>query len=338
MGHAQRGSDGSEAGTAKVWRMVDETIARLGLILFVFVAATIAVLIVTNWVPDRPVSALVGRWARPPSQFLDVGGLKVHLRDEGVVSDAAPIILIHGTSSSLHTWDGWVPHLVDTRRVVTFDLPGFGLTGPSPDANYTIDAYVAFMGNLLEALKIKRCVFGGNSLGGNVAWETTHAMPDRVEGLILVDAGGYPFNSASTPIGFRLAKIPVLNRLMEKIFPRSLIEASLRNAYGDPSKVTADTVDLYFDMATRAGNRRALVQCFQQSDLGAHANRIATLTTPTLILWGGRDELIPPSNAERFHRDIKGSELVIFPELGHVPQEEDPVQTAAAAKAFLNRR
>ncbi len=315
-----------------------KTIVRLGLILFAVVAVTIVVLIVINWVPDRPVSALVGRWATPPSQFLDVGGLKVHLRDEGVVSDAVPIILIHGTSSSLHTWDGWVPHLGGTRRVVTFDLPGFGLTGPSPEANYTMDAYVVFIGNLLKALDIKRCVLGSNSLGGNVAWETALAMPDRVEGLILVDAGGYPFKSASIPIGFRLARIPVLNRFMENILPRSLIEASLRNVYGDPSKVTADTVDLYFDMAVRAGNRRALLQRFQQSDFGAHADRIATLRTPTLILWGGRDQLIPPSNAERFHHDIEGSELVTFPELGHVPQEENPVQSVAAAKAFLNKR
>jgi pimeloyl-ACP methyl ester carboxylesterase len=309
--------------------------SRVGLILFAVLAAIAAVFVAINWVPDRPVSALVGRWAQPPSRFLDAGGMKVHLRDEGVASDPIPVVLIHGTSSSLHTWDGWARDLKATRRVITFDLPGFGLTGPSPKANYSIDAYVTFMGAFLDALDIRRCVLGGNSLGGNVAWETAYAMPGRIEKLILVDAGGYPLNPTSIPIGFRLAGIPVLNRLMENILPRSLIEASLRKVYGDPSKITAETVDLYFDMATREGNRQALARRFQQSDFGARADRIATLKTPTLIIWGGLDGLIPPSNAERFHRDIQGGELVIFPELGHVPQEEDPVRTVAAARAFL---
>ncbi|HZV20756.1 MAG TPA: alpha/beta hydrolase, partial [Hyphomicrobiales bacterium] len=290
-----------------------------------------------NWQPDRPLSDLAARWAKPPSRFLDIGGMKVHTRDEGVVSDPVPIVLIHGTSSSLHTWDGWVQDLKTARRVITFDLPGFGLTGPSPEAIYTIDAYVAFMGKFLDAFNIKSCVLGGNSLGGEVAWETASAMPERVEKLILVDAGGYPLNATSMPIGFRLARLPVLNRLMENVLPRSLIAASLRNVYGDPSKVSAQTVDLYFDMATREGNRRALAQRFQQTEFGAHVDRIRSLKMPTLILWGDRDRLIPPANAERFHRDIQGSELVIFPGLGHVPQEEDPVRTVAAVRAFVDK-
>jgi pimeloyl-ACP methyl ester carboxylesterase len=314
-----------------------QTMARLGLLLVGVFAAAIAVFVAINWQPDLPVSDLVARWAKPPSRFLDIGGMTVHTRDEGIVSDPMPIVLIHGTSSSLHTWDGWVEALKTTRRVITFDLPGFGLTGPSPQAIYSIDAYVAFMRKFLDALNIKRCVLGGNSLGGEVAWETASAMPDQVEKLILIDAGGYPLNATSMPIGFRLARLPVLNRLMEKVLPRSLIAASLRNVYGDSSKVTAETVDLYFDMAAREGNRRALAQRFQQTEFGAHVDRIASLRMPTLILWGGRDRLIPPANAERFHRDIQGSELVIFPELAHVPQEEDPAQTVTAVRAFVDK-
>jgi pimeloyl-ACP methyl ester carboxylesterase len=307
----------------------------LGIAFVVFVALT-AAFVAANWVPDRPVSALASRWAQPPSRFLEVGGMKVHIRDEGVASDPVPIVLIHGTSSSLHTWTGWVQELKGSRRVITFDLPGFGLTGPSPDANYTADAYVAFMRRFLDDVGVQHCVLGGNSLGGDIAWQTAYVMPDRVEKLILVDAGGYKLKSQSIPIAFRLANIPVLNRLMETVLPRRLVEASLRNVYGDPSKIAADTVDLYFDMAARAGNRRALVQRFAQSDFGTHADRISALRMPTLILWGGLDRLVPPSNAEQFHRDIPGSSLVIFPGLGHVPQEESPAETVAAVKAFLN--
>jgi pimeloyl-ACP methyl ester carboxylesterase len=246
--------------------------------------------------------------------------------------------LIHGTSTSLHTWEGWVRALEDNHRVITFDLPAFGLTGPSPEGDYTIAAYVRFVGALLDKLGIQSCVLGGNSLGGNVAWETTRAMANRIDKLILVDSGGYPSISTSVPLGFRFARLPVLKRFLEVVTPRSLVEASVRNVYGDPSKVTPELVDQYFDMIVRTGNRRALGQRFAQADFGADAGRIAELKLPTLIMWGGRDRLIPPGDAERFHHDIDGSRLAIFPDLGHVPQEEDPARIAAAVIDFLQAR
>jgi pimeloyl-ACP methyl ester carboxylesterase len=308
------------------------------LVILVIAVVAFGSIIALNWTPDRPLSTLTARWAPPPSIFVPLLGVQVHLRDQGLRDSPIPIILIHGTSASLHTWEGWVSALEDRHRIITFDLPAFGLTGPSLEADYTFAAYVRFVGTLLDKLGIQRCVLGGNSLGGNVAWETTRAMPDRIDKLILVDSGGYPLNSTSTPLGFRLARLPVLNRFMEVVTPRSLIEASLRNVYGDPSKVTPELIDRYFDMMVRTGNRRALVQRFAQSDYGANADRIAELKLPTLILWGGCDRLIPPRTAERFHRDIDGRRLTIFPDLGHVPHEEDPARTAAAVIDFLQAR
>lgn len=303
-------------------------------LLIIFIVA-LGALFAIGYAPDVPAAALEARWAAPPSKFIDLAGMKVHIRDEGPRDDATPIILIHGTSSSLHTWDGWARELKASRRVISFDLPGFGLTGPSPDENYTIGAYVRFVGLLLDQLGIQKCVIAGNSLGGNIAWATAQALPGKVEKLILVDAGGHPLQSASVPLGFRLAQVPVINKLTAIILPRPLIKASLENVYGDPAKVTPELVDQYFDMATRAGNRRALVQRFSQSDRGADSAKIAEIKTPTLIIWGARDRLILPDHAELFHREIAGSKLVIFDDLGHVPQEEDPKRTVEAVKAFL---
>lgn len=288
-----------------------------------------------TWAPDRSVDELRARWAQPPSRFLEVEGLQVHLRDEGPRDDPRPIILLHGTSASLHTWDGWVQALKAQRRIIRFDLPGFGLTGPFPDGDYRPAHYLRFMGALLDKLGIARCVLAGNSFGGQVAWLTALADPQRVEKLILVDSAGYPFQSSSVPIGFRIARIPVLNQLLRMILPRSLVEASVRNVYGDPGKVTPALVDRYYDIALREGNRDALVRRFAQFPSGPEAVRIAELKLPVLILWGGRDRLIPPEDAARFHRDIAGSELAVFPGLGHVPHEEDPESTAAAVRKFL---
>ena len=303
-------------------------LAALVLLAVMFIAATYA--------PDRSVLDLKARWAKAPSVFLDVSGMKVHLRDEGPLDDPSPIILIHGTSSSLHTWEGWVRLLKGQRRVICFDLPGFGLTGPSPDNDYTIANYVRFMKAMLDRLGIRHCVLAGNSFGGWVAWETALALPERIDRLILVDANGYPRNSTSIPIGFRVARIPVLNRLLDMTLPRRIVASSVREVYGDPSRVTPELVDRYYEITLRAGNRHALVERFKEAQPGFDAYRIRELKLPTLILWGGRDRLIPPDNAARFHRDIAGSRLVIFDTLGHVPQEEDPVRTAAAAMKFLD--
>ena len=287
------------------------------------------------WAPDVPVEALQATWAPPPSQFITVNGLSVHLRDEGPRDDSLPIVLAHGTSSSLHTWQGWTDSLQATRRVIRFDLPGFGLTGPSADNDYRMEAYVRAVIGVMDALGVQRAVVGGNSLGGGIAWHVAVAHPDRVAALILVDAVGYPFVSASVPIGFRLARMPGLNVLIQRLLPRSVVEQSVRNVVGDPSHVTPELVQRYYDLTRRAGNRAALVARFRQSGGDVDTTAIRAIQVPTLVLWGEKDRLIPPDNAARFGRDIAGSDVVMFPTLGHVPHEEDPAATYAVVRRFL---
>ena len=295
----------------------------------------IGVFVAFNWAPELTVADLQARWAPPPSVFEDVAGMRVHLRDEGPREDPSPLVLLHGTGSSLHAWEGWAEALKAKRRVIRYDMAGFGLTGPSPGGTYSIDNDVRLVIAILNKLDVKRCVLGGNSLGGAVAWRTALAYPERVEKLILVDAGGYPSQPQSVPIGFRLIGLPLINVLLTHTLPRGLVEQGLRNVFGDPGRVTPEMVDRAIAMNQREGNRRALVDRFRQRQAGSLAHRIPELKLPTLIVWGGRDRLIPPDNAERFHRDIAGSTLAIFDDLGHAPEEEDPARTVAAVERFL---
>ncbi len=289
--------------------------------------------------PDRAVETLVARWAPPPSEFFDLQGQLVHYRDEGPRGDATPIVLLHGTSASLHTWEGWVRALRGQHRVISLDLPAFGLTGPFAGAYagqaYTGANYTRFVLDLLDQLGVQRFVVAGNSLGGEVAWRIAAAAPQRVAALVLVDAAGYPLAGGSIPLGWQIARLPVLGHVTEHLLPRPLVVQGLTTVYGDPAKITDALVDRYFELTLRSGNRAALVQRAQHWSRDEGVAKVEGVTAPTLILWGGRDHIIPPALGRRFEADIPGSRLIVFDDLGHVPQEEDPARTVAAVMAFL---
>jgi len=298
-----------------------------------------ALVVTLTHAPDRTVDSLVTRWAPPPSDFMYVKGQFVHFRDEGPRDDPAPLVLLHGTAASLHTWQGWVGDLRGRKRVITFDLPGFGLTGPFggeyPRDDYRADTLARFTLDLLAALHVQRCVLAGNGFGGEVAWRVAAAAPARVERLILVDATGYDIAPERVPLALRMARLAAPAFVGRFLTPRPLVEDALKTAYGDPARVTDLLVDRHLEMLQREGNRRALALRLRAAPVDLAPARIATLHLPTLILWGTLDRLTPLAAAQRFQHDIAGSRLVVLPGLGHLPQEEDAAQSLAPVRAFL---
>lgn len=305
------------------------------------------------WQPARTVSELA-QWQLPDSEFIEVQGIQAHVVQSALcrqrmsktvqkddirfgIKPPQVIVLLHGTSASLHTWNDWAPQLEVDYCVIRMDLPGFGLTGPFMDKGvaYTADNYAAFVKQVLDRLYIERASLVGNSLGGKVAWLTAALYPQRVDKLILIDSVGYPANPKHVPIGFKLARYPVLDPIIKHVLPRSVVQKSLLSVYADDSKVTDSLVERYFELTLREGNRSALSRRMREFDSSGQQDKIKQLTLPTLILWGEQDDLIPVENAKRFHQDIKGSQLVMFDNLGHVPQEEDPEATVTIAKRFL---
>lgn len=311
--------------------------AMLLRILGVLLLAT-ALALALSQAPDRPLETLVARWAPPPSDFTEIDGQLVHYRDEGPRADPTPLLLIHGASSSLHTWEGWVGLLKKTHRVITLDLPGCGLSGANAEGDYHAEADIHTVLGLLDQLGVGRFAVGGNSLGGEIAWQLAWTAPQRVVRLVLVDAAGLAFERPTVPLAVRVTLVPGLDRVVEEVLPRAVVEHEVKQAYGHPDRVTPALVDRYDELTLREGNRRALVQRLRQFDNGAYAARLAGLKLPTLILWGGRDRLIPLEAARRFQAAISGSRLVVFDDLGHVPQEEDPMRSVVPVLAFLGPR
>jgi pimeloyl-ACP methyl ester carboxylesterase len=200
--------------------------------------------------------------------------------------------------------------------------------------------YAKFMSKFMDALFIPEAVLAGNSLGGGVAWRTAVLYPNRVSKLVLVDAVGYPGEPKSMPLAFRLAQFTWLSPVLTKLLPRPLIAQSVRNVYGDPSKVTEALIDRYYELALRTGNRQALFDrlSFYLSAVGSDksfSHQIKDIRQPTLILWGELDQLIPQEHGHSFHRDIANSELVMMEGVGHVPMEEDPEGSVVHVLRFL---
>ena len=178
---------------------------KLTVILSLTLLFIIAVIIMFSH-RDIPLNELKIKYANSSSSFIAVNGMDVHFRDEGLQTDTIPIVLIHGTGASLHTFNAWSDRLKKSHRIIRMDLPAYGLTGPFPDGNYTMAHYTTFLKDFLTALNIKQCVLAGNSLGGAIAWNFTLEQPSMVTKLILIDASGYPIASKSVPIALAWLK------------------------------------------------------------------------------------------------------------------------------------
>ncbi|MEN9386259.1 MAG: hypothetical protein RLZZ185_1000 [Bacteroidota bacterium] len=291
---------------------------------------------------DRPLEELIPLYANKDSKFMPILGMKVHYRDEGIQSDSTPLILLHGMSSSLNTWDSVVIGLKDKKRVISLDLPGFGLTGPSPENAYNFDYYSKFIDSFTTRLKIKRFILVGNSMGGAISWNYALHNPEGLAKMVLVDAAGYPKKGESGSLGFTIASTPVINNLLLYATPKFLVRKSLETVYYDQARVTDEQVERFHDVAIREGNRAAALLIFKGSFQGnskrflnSNIARIKEIKTPTLILWGDKDNLISVDNVAQFQRDIQGSQAEIYKNVGHVPMEEVPGKVAASIAGFV---
>jgi pimeloyl-ACP methyl ester carboxylesterase len=286
--------------------------------------------------PDIPRATLEAKYAMAPSRFVALpDGARAHVRDRGP-RDGRALVLIHGSNASLFTWEPWAKRLDDTFRVVTVDMPGHGLTGAVPNSDYSAEGMVKFVGEVANALGLQRFAIGGNSMGGRVAARFAEEHPGRVTHLVLVDSGGLPSKGGDRiPLALRLARTPLVNRLLLHITPRSLVVAGLNDAIVRKGIITEGMIDSYWDFNRMEGTREATIARFNVHDHGVR-DGLGDIRAPTLILWGEEDHLIGVDAAHEFQAAIPGSKLIIYPGTGHVPQEEVADASAAEVRTFLN--
>ena len=286
--------------------------------------------------PDTDPAAMRAKYGGAPSQFLKLdSGLTVHVRDEGP-RGAPVIVLLHGSNSDLHTWDAWTALLTPRYRVIRLDQIGHGLTGPSPGGDYSPAAFDAAIAGVTAQLGVSKFALAGNSMGGGIALHYALAHPEQVTALVLIDAGGAPrLGKAAGNIGFTIARTPVLRNLMLSVTPRSVIAKSLRQSVWNQAVVTPAAIDRYWELLRYPGNRQATLTRFAGGWQSFTPQQVAALKLPVLVLWGAHDQLIGVQSARWFQQHIAGSDLIVYPDAGHLPMEEVAQQSAAVLTRWL---
>ena len=283
--------------------------------------------------PDS--QTLRDRYRLNTSTFVNCMGIDVHVSMEGSGPD---VVMIHGFAASLHTWDDTAKQLSKQFRVIRFDLPPFGLTGPLLDdkgvaRKMDVAFYQQFADALLDQLGINKCVMIGNSFGGFLSWDQAQRHPERVRGLVISDAVGYPQH---LPFYIRLFTFKVIAWLTRYTIPAFLLRMAVRDVYGDKAKIKKEVMNRYLELFMHKPNRSAvgnMVGVFTDGELGAE--RLADIRCKTLIVWGDRDRWVSMDMATRFHQDIPNSDLKIYRGAGHIPMEEMPERFATDCITFI---
>lgn len=314
---------------------------KMGMILLVMLGLALLIVAIGPFlIPIPPLEGTVPpeQLADPDSKFVDVNGLRVHYKEAGQGEPA--LILQHGFAASLFSWREVLEPLAQGRRVVAFDRPAFGLTerpmeweGSNP---YSADSQADLTIGLMDALGIQKAILVGNSAGGTMAALTALRHPERIPALVLVDPA---IQQTERPAWFRLlARTPQMQRL-GPLLARQIQKWSRKfgeSAWHDPAGLTDEIWQGYTKPLQAENWDRGLWNLTASggpTDLG---EQLIRLQMPVLVLTGDDDRIVPTEQSVRLAGELPDAELVIFPNCGHVPQEECPDLFLEAVEEFLS--
>ncbi len=244
------------------------------------------------------------------------------------------VVLIHGLAASMYSWRHTIEPIAQAGfRVIAFDNRGFGFSD-RPSSGYGNNAYVGLLYALLDSLGVKDAVLVGHSMGGAIAAQAALDRPDRVRGLVLVDAAGL---GVRWPFMLRVAHWPIVGALFDRLRGRAATAGILKALYAVPSRVTAEDVDQYYAPLAEPGFGRGLRGVLREFGFERLRGHLGQLATPTLVMWGTRDRLIPLSVGEAMATELPRAVLLRFPDAGHALPEEAPGAFNRALVGFLLR-
>jgi len=296
--------------------------------IFIILAVVYACCVAYALLPQQsvPVTELTGK----NSRFIQVNGRQIHYEKFGA---GKPIVLVHGFAGSTYTWRHVIPLLSGTFTVYALDLPGFGLSDKSPDASYDLQSQAAAVVDFINTLNLQGVALAGHSMGGVITGIAANLAPQKIEKAILIDAGFY---HGGPPKFFKKLFFPFDVIMARSFYSRGARSRSLASSYYNKSLITDDLVENYLKPARTPHAADVLVKMMRTSSGDTYEGISASIAVPTLLIWARLDGVNPVSDAERLHKEIKNSQLVIIDQSGHMVQEEQPQRVAEAIQQFLH--
>ena len=296
---------------------------------------------------DIPRKELEEKYATYPSDFLILNnGSRIHYRDQGNISGPT-IMLLHGFTSSLFSFDRLVPLLTKDYRVISYDFPGFGLTGAVPSRDYSFQSLLDSVSEIRKELKIEELILLGHSMGGRVAWHYAAEHPDEIEGLIIVGSGviandkdfiKFQENNGD-PIIFDLlrADFPFKDQLLY-FTPKFFAAQGAKTSIYDQALVTEELITLFHELALLDGTRLAFGDMMSQvkkNDFIDNLDLLKSIEVPTLVIHGEKDNLVNLWSVKYFEEYIDDVDVQYYSDIGHFPIYEDPQRSFKDINKFI---
>lgn len=277
------------------------------------------------------------RYGLPGSQFIDVDGQTVHLVDEG---SGPPVILVHGSFASLRMWQDWADALKGRYRVIRFDRPGMGLSGPNPEGRYDGDAEAALIGKLADRLKLDRFVLVGTSSSGEGVAHYAATHPERLRGVVLANIAAGPLAFAPVDHGRWFKAVVSADPWFKGWHPQALWRGVLEMNFADPARISPGLVREWTELNNRAQGWPRKPRVGGLPPFAGTPADLKAITVPTLLLWSDKDPEVPLAKDGRNALALVGTSdkaLRVVDDCGHMMPQECGPQSVAIARQFLDR-
>jgi pimeloyl-ACP methyl ester carboxylesterase len=282
-----------------------------------------------------PLAQMIAKYADADSRFIEIDDVKLHYKDQG----AGPaVLLIHGSAGDLGDFDGWTPILLKKGwRVVRLDLPGFGISGPVINGNYSIDRVQSLIDGLMDEIGIARFAVVGTSYGGLAAFRYAATRTERITGLVIMNSAGVEYGKQE--VDPKTGEKKFYAASVSDTVSREATALGFRKAFGDPSKITDAWVDRKVDFSNIVGRDKEAALAIDQYVRGTPERVLAHVRAPVLVFWGGASLALSQDTADRFYAAVKYAayrEKLVQPGGGHMMHVELPEPTATTVAAFLD--
>jgi len=272
---------------------------------------------------------------RHASRFVDAGGVRWHVQQQG---GGSPVLLVHGTGASTHSWRGLAPLLAAHHRVVSMDLPGHGFTSALPRGASTLPGVARAVGALMERLKVKPQLAIGHSAGAAILARMVLDKAIDPRALVSINGALMPLPGVPGAVFLPIARLLAVNSLAARIFAwRANDPAAVRRLVASTgSHIDREGVDLYGRLMRSPAHVTGTLQMMAGWDLAPLERDLGRLALPLLLLAGTRDGTVPPSEADRVQERVKGARLVRLGGLGHLAHEEKPAEILRLVSEFAD--